>query len=60
MLIDTPRRDMNTKREIKVKVPVSTHLRLHSLKLLHGQNISETIEAALTMYFDTHAARDDD
>jgi hypothetical protein len=51
MLIDSPKKDLLAKREIKVKLPAHTHIKLHSLKILEGQGISETVEAALEMYF---------
>jgi hypothetical protein len=39
-------------KEIKVKIPVEYHVKLHTLKVLKGQNISLTVEQALTRYFD--------
>ena len=39
-------------KEIKVKIPVEYHVKLHTLKVLRGQNISSTVEEALTRYFD--------
>lgn len=39
-------------KEIKVKIPVEYHVKLHTLKVLKGQNISSTVEEALTRYFD--------
>ncbi|MGQ0537019.1 MAG: hypothetical protein ACT4PT_13230 [Methanobacteriota archaeon] len=38
-------------KEIKVKIPVDYHIKLHTLKVLRGQNISETVEIALGKYF---------
>jgi hypothetical protein len=40
------------KKEIKVKIPVEYHVKLHTLKVLKGQEISTTVESALTRYFD--------
>ncbi len=38
-------------KEIKVKIPVEYHVKLHTLKVLKGQEISSTVESALTRYF---------
>lgn len=45
-------RDLDDEKELKVKIPVDFHVKLHTLKVLHGQNISSTVEQALTRYFD--------
>ncbi len=39
-------------KEIKVKIPVEYHVKLHTLKVLKGQNISSTVEKALMRYFE--------
>ncbi len=39
-------------KEIKVKIPVEYHIKLHTLKVLKGESISSTVEHALTRYFD--------
>ena len=41
-------------KEIKVKIPVGYHIKLHTLKVLKGQSISDTVEIALQKYFSTH------
>jgi len=41
-------------KEIKVKIPVGYHIKLHTLKVLKGQSISDTVEIALEKYFQTH------
>ena len=38
-------------KEIKVKIPLEFHIKLHTLKVLKGQSISDTVEHALTRYF---------
>jgi hypothetical protein len=38
-------------KEIKVKIPVDYHIKLHTLKVLKGQSISDTVELALQKYF---------
>lgn len=37
---------------MKVTVPVSLRMKLHILKILEGQNLSETVELALENYFE--------
>lgn len=38
-------------KEIKVKIPLDFHIKLHTLKVLKGQSISDTVELALKKYF---------
>lgn len=38
-------------RELKLQLPVRTHVRLRAEKLLRGQCIGTTVEAALNAYF---------
>ncbi|HET6405501.1 MAG TPA: hypothetical protein VFH78_12715 [Candidatus Thermoplasmatota archaeon] len=45
---------MDSGKEIKVKIPVGYHIKLHTLKVLKGQSISDTVEIALEKYFQTH------
>jgi len=42
-------------KEIKVKIPIEQHLRLHTLKLTQGVTISEAVEKALQRYLDEEA-----
>ena len=42
---------LRDEKEIKVKIPLDYHIKLHTLKVLKGQNISETVEVALGRYF---------
>ncbi|MBI4393474.1 MAG: hypothetical protein HY556_06730 [Euryarchaeota archaeon] len=46
-----PMRSLADAKEIKVKIPVEYHIKLHTLKVLKGQSISDTVEAALGRYF---------
>jgi predicted DNA-binding protein len=39
-------------KQLKVKLPLRMHLRLHSVKVLTGQNISEQVAEALAEYLD--------
>ena len=45
---------LGTGKEIKVKIPVGYHVKLHTLKVLKGQSISDTVELALQKYFSTN------
>lgn len=38
-------------KEIKVRIPMDQHIKLHTLKVLHGQSISATVKVALSNYF---------
>lgn len=44
--------EQSREKEIKVKIPVEYHVKLHTLKVLKGENISTTVEKALIRYFD--------
>lgn len=57
MMIDAKKTDKQALREMKVKIPVHQHIRLHALKIRDGQQISETVERALADYFDRYLAR---
>ena len=46
-----PRAFLAEEKEIKVKIPLEFHIKLHTLKVLKGQSISTTVEHALTRYF---------
>lgn len=44
--------DKNEPRQLKVTVPTEVLIRLHSLKILTGKNISDQVQEALYDYFD--------
>jgi len=44
-------KDLNELKEIKIKLPLRFHIKLHSLKLLKKQTISDSVIAALDDYF---------
>lgn len=48
--------ELTEDKEIKVKIPLDYHVRLHTVKVVKGQNISETVKAALAYYFAELAA----
>lgn len=39
-------------KELRVKIDVSYHLKLHALKLLRNKRMSDAIEEALDYYFE--------
>lgn len=41
-------------KEIKVRIPMQQHIQLHTLKVLQGQTISDTVKVALEAYFKGH------
>lgn len=44
-------------KELRVKIDVSYHLKLHALKLLRNKKMSEAVEEALDHYF-AHVVND--
>jgi hypothetical protein len=48
----TAERELEKTKEVKMRLPVGHLIRLHSLKLLGGQNISDTVAKALSLYFE--------
>jgi hypothetical protein len=52
LYVDEQRRDLDSRKSIKVKLPIRQHIRLHALKLFSENNISQTVEAALDVYFE--------
>lgn len=44
--------DLDETKTLKVTLPASMHLKLHSLKVLTGTNISETVEEAVENHLD--------
>lgn len=51
MMIHDPKLDPTRAKEVKVKIPVSHHIKLHSMKVLTGKQISDAITEALDAYF---------
>lgn len=41
-------------KEVKVKIPVGYHVKLHSVKVLTGKAISDAVTEALDLYFAAH------
>ncbi len=51
MLIEQPKSDPTRSKEVKVKIPVGHHVKLHSMKVLTGKQISDAVTEALDLYF---------
>ncbi len=51
VLIAEPKNESGPK-ELRVKIGVEYHLKLHALKLLRGKRMSEAVEEALAHYFE--------
>lgn len=45
-------------KELRVKIDVSYHLKLHALKLLRNKKMAEAVEEALDYYFE-HVVKSD-
>lgn len=45
--------DLGRMKEVKVMIPINQHIRLHSVKVLTGKPISNTVTEALDQYFQT-------
>ncbi|MGQ0537078.1 MAG: hypothetical protein ACT4PT_13525 [Methanobacteriota archaeon] len=57
MMIEERKPDPGRVKEVKVKIPLSYHIKLHSMKVLTGKQISDTITDALHEYFAAYHAR---
>lgn len=52
MEIPTPDHDMSEPKTLKITLPARLHLRLHSVKILTGTTISDTVKQALAEFFE--------
>lgn len=52
MEIPTPDQDLSEPKTLKITLPARLHLRLHSVKILTGTTISDTVEQALAEFFE--------
>lgn len=52
VFIREQKKDLSSRKSIKVKLPIKQHIKLHALKLFTENNISETVEIALDEYFE--------
>jgi len=44
--------DLSEPKTMKVSLPARLHLKLHSVKILTGETISDMVEEAVESYFD--------
>lgn len=51
-IVEAEAAELDEPRQLKVKVPTRTMIKLHSLKILTGKNISDQVLEALNRYFD--------
>lgn len=51
MTIREQETDTGSERQLKVTVPPETMIRLHSIKVLTGKNLTEQVREALQEYF---------
>lgn len=58
MLIREATTVASASKEVKVRVPVRHHLRLHTMKVLTGAQISDIVSQALDAYFASQTCRD--
>lgn len=52
LYVDEQRKDLSERKSLKVKLPLRQHIKLHAIKMFSENNISETIEVALDLYFE--------
>ena len=50
-MLDKMRVTLDGDKEMKVRIAVRLHVQLHSLKILEGKPIQETVTEALEAYF---------
>ena len=46
MLIES-KKNLDRVKEVKVRIPINYHIKLHSMKVLTGKQISDTVTEAL-------------
>lgn len=51
-LVEARDEKMDEDRQVKVTVPAETLIKLHSVKILTGKNLSEQVNEALQGYFE--------
>jgi hypothetical protein len=51
--------ELDREKEVKVKIPVNYHIKLHSMKVLTGKQISKAVTEALGEYFERLRDADD-
>lgn len=51
-IFGTTAQELTETKEVKMRLPIAHLIRLHGLKLITGQNISDTVTKALAQYFE--------
>ncbi|HWG90766.1 MAG TPA: hypothetical protein VNZ52_07975 [Candidatus Thermoplasmatota archaeon] len=51
MIINERKEPTERVKEVKVKIPITYHVKLHSMKVLTGKQISDAVTEALEFYF---------
>lgn len=51
MIINERKEPTDRVKEVKVKIPITYHVKLHSMKVLTGKQISDAVTEALEFYF---------
>ncbi|HVL48038.1 MAG TPA: hypothetical protein VM889_05740 [Candidatus Thermoplasmatota archaeon] len=54
MSIRSPSKDREVVKELKVKIPVGYHVKLHALKVITGKQMRDAVTEALDAYFATN------
>lgn len=54
LLIRDAKPDLTESKELKVRIPVQHHLRLHAMRVMTGKGISVAMIEALDAYFAEH------
>ena len=50
-----PEPEASRMKPVKVKIPVSHHIKLHAMKVLAGKQLSDAVTEALDAYFESPA-----
>ena len=51
--------DIEMTKDLKVRLPMQYHMKLQTLKILKGKNMSASLCEALDMYFAQHGAKNE-
>ena len=49
--VDAMPQEQDALKELKVRIPVAHHVKLHQLKILRGKNMGDAMQEALDAYF---------
>lgn len=58
-LVEARDEKLDEDRQVKVTVPAETLIKMHSVKILTGKNLSEQVAEALEGYFDLAEGEED-